>query len=79
FCFEDSREIFSETFSRALIEVDPKNIHQIEELANEKELLIVPIGTVGGNSFNLCDIKMDMEKLKDIYFNSFKKVIQKDL
>lgn len=79
FCFEDSREIFSETFSRALIEVDPKNMHQIEELANEKELLIVPIGTVGGNSFTLCDIEMDMEKLKDIYFNSFKKVIQKDL
>ena len=79
FCFEDSREIFSETFSRALVEIDPKNMHAIEELANEIGISAIPLGTIGGNRFTLCDIEMDLEKLKDIYFNSFKKEIERDL
>ncbi|BCD60393.1 MULTISPECIES: phosphoribosylformylglycinamidine synthase subunit PurL [unclassified Nitratiruptor] len=79
FCFEDSREIFSETFSRALVEIDPKNMHALEELANEIGIHAIPLGTIGGNRFQLCDIDMDMEKLKDIYFNTFKKEIERDL
>ncbi|WP_281950894.1 phosphoribosylformylglycinamidine synthase subunit PurL [Nitrosophilus kaiyonis] len=79
FCFEDSREIFSETFSRALVEIEPKNMHAIEELANEIGISAIPLGTIGGNKFTLCDIEMDIEKLKDIYFNTFKKEIERDL
>ncbi|BAF70007.1 phosphoribosylformylglycinamidine synthase subunit PurL [Nitratiruptor sp. SB155-2] len=79
FCFEDSREIFSETFSRALVEIDPKNMHALEELANEIGIHATPLGTVGGNRFQLCDIDMEMEKLKDIYFNTFKREIERDL
>ncbi|WP_200762142.1 phosphoribosylformylglycinamidine synthase subunit PurL [Nitrosophilus alvini] len=79
FCFEDSRLIFSETFSRALVEIDPKNMHALEELAAEIGIHAVPLGTIGGNRFTLCDIEMDMEKLKDIYFNTFKKEIERDL
>ncbi|NPA04160.1 MAG: phosphoribosylformylglycinamidine synthase II, partial [Epsilonproteobacteria bacterium] len=76
FCFEDSREIFSESFSRALVEIDPKKMHLVEEFANEIGILAIPLGTVGGNSFELCDIKMPLEKLKDIYFNTFAKEIE---
>ncbi|BCD62305.1 phosphoribosylformylglycinamidine synthase subunit PurL [Nitratiruptor sp. YY08-26] len=79
FCFEDSREIFSETFSRALVEIDPKNMHALEELANEIGIHAIPLGTIGGNRFQLCDIDIDMEKLKNIYFDTFKKEIEKDL
>jgi len=79
FCFEDSREIFSETFSRALVEIDPKDMHAIEELANEIGISAIPLGTIGGKKFTLCDIEMDLEKLKDIYFNTFKKEIERDL
>ncbi len=79
FCFEDSREFFSETFSRALVEIEPKNMHAIEELANEIGLSAIPLGTVGGKKFTLCDIEMDMERLKDIYFNTFAKEIERDL
>ncbi len=79
FCFEDSREIFSETFSRALVEIDPKNMHALEELANEIGIHATPLGTIGGDSFQLCDIHMPLDKLRDIYFNTFKKEIERDL
>jgi len=75
FCFEDSREIFSETFSRALVEIEPKNMYAIEEQANEIGLSAIQLGTIGGSKFTLCDIEMDMERLKDIYFNTFAKEI----
>ncbi len=79
FCFEDSREIFSESFSRALVEIDPKNMHALEELANEMGLPAIPLGTIGGPKFCLCEIEMDMERLQDIYFNTFKREIERDL
>ena len=79
FCFEDSREIFSETFSRALVEIEPKNMHALEELAKEIGVPVVPLGTIGGPKFCLCDIEMDIKRLQDIYFNTFKKEIEKDL
>ena len=79
FCFEDSREIFSETFSRALVEIDPKNMHALEELANEIGIHAIPLGTIGGPKFCLCEIEMDVSKLQDIYFNTFKKEIERDL
>ena len=79
FCFDDSRDIFSETFSRALVEIDPKNMHALEELANEIGIYATPLGTIGGPKFCLCDVEMDMERLKDIYFNTFKRAIERDL
>ena len=79
FCFDDSRDIFSETFSRALVEIDPKNMHALEELANEIGIHATPLGTIGGPKFCLCDVEMDMDKLQDIYFNTFKRAIERDL
>ena len=76
FCFEDSREIFSETFSRALIEIEPKNMHLLEELANKIDIFIAPLGTVCGKRFTLRDIDMDIDRLKEIYYNIFKKKIE---
>lgn len=79
FCFDDSRDIFSETFSRALVEIDPKDMHALEELANEIGIHATPLGTIGGPKFCLCEIEMDMERLQDIYFNTFKRAIERDL
>ncbi len=79
FCFEDSREIFSETFSRALVEIDPKNMHALEELASEIGIHATPLGTIGGERFQLCEIDMPMERLKEIYFDTFAKQIERDL
>ena len=58
------------------VEVDPKNMHLLEELANEIDIFIAPLGTVGGKRFTLCDIDIDIDKLKEIYYNGFKKEIE---
>ncbi len=79
FCFDDSRDIFSETFSRALVEIDPKDMHALEELANEIGIHATPLGTIGGPKFCLCEIEMDIKRLQDIYFNTFKRAIERDL
>jgi len=79
FCFEDNREIFSESFSRALVEIAPQDMHALEELAGEIGIEIVPLGSVGGRNFSLCDIEMDLQELREIYFTTFKREIERDL
>jgi len=79
FCFEDSREIFSESFSRALVEIAPQKMHDLEELAQEIGIPVVPLGTVGGREFRLCDISMPLEQLRSIYYTRFQEVIERDL
>ena len=77
---EDKRAIFSETQSRAILEVNSKeNLETVIDMARELGLKVDIIGKVGGNIFKLNDIDMDLKKLKDIYFNSFKKVIEQDV
>ncbi len=77
---EDSRAIFSETQSRAILEVNSKeNLEIVVNMAKELGLKVDIIGKVGGDIFKLNDIKMNLDRLKDIYFNSFKKVIEQDV
>ncbi len=75
----DERELFSESFSRAVIEVAPENAEAFEAMASELGLKCISIGVVGGEFFMLNDIAMPMEKLKEIYFGTFKKVIERDI
>ncbi len=73
----DERDIFAESMSRAIIEVKPENCEAFEamlgDLASEK------IGTVGGEFIKCNDIFMSIEQLKDNYFNTFRRVIERDL
>jgi len=75
---EDKRDIFSETFSRAIIEVKPENQVAFEELAT-KYLPFELIGTVGGDEIKINDVAMNMADLKSNYFETFKKVVEQDL
>ncbi len=77
--FEDSRWIFDETPSRAIVEVEPKNLQEVAKLAMDLGLKVTKIGTVGGNEVKLNDVKIDLVNLKKVYFNSFKRVIEQDL
>ena len=43
------------------------------------DLACEKIGTVGGDSIKVNDISMSMEGLQDNYFNTFKKVIERDI
>jgi len=73
----DAKDIFSESFSRAIIEVNDANA--FEAKAKQKGLYAVKIGTTGGDKVAINDVTISLEKLQDIYFNTFKKVIEQDL
>jgi phosphoribosylformylglycinamidine synthase len=48
-------------------------------MAMDLGLKIQPIGKVGGDVLKVNDVTIHLPRLKDIYFNSFKKVIEQDL
>jgi len=75
---EDERDIFAESMSRAIIEVKPENCEAFEAMLDES-MAVEKIGTVGGDSIKINDVVMSMDELKDNYFNTFKRVIERDL
>ena len=74
---EDERDIFAESMSRAIIEVKPENCADFEEMLGD--LSCEQIGTVGGEAIKINDVSMSLKKLNDNYFNTFKRVIERDL
>ena len=74
----DQRDIFSESFSRAIVEVAPENKEAFESFA-AKYLPFEFIGRVGGTTCTINDVSMELEQLKNIYFNHFQEVIEQDL
>lgn len=75
----ESRDIFSESLSRAIVEVKPENCSKFEELANLKDINISKIGLVQGNKISINDIYKELDEASDVYFNKFKRVIEQDL
>ncbi|WP_294961016.1 phosphoribosylformylglycinamidine synthase subunit PurL [Sulfurimonas sp.] len=75
---EDERDIFAESMSRAIIEVRPENQEAFEAMLDES-MACEKIGTIGGDIIKVNDVTMSMDELKDNYFNTFKKVIERDL
>jgi phosphoribosylformylglycinamidine synthase subunit PurL len=73
----DSRDIFAESMSRAIIEVAPENCAAFEAMAGS--MACQKIGTVGGDAFALNEVKMDLSKMQNIYYTTFKNVIEGDL
>ncbi len=74
----DSRDIFAESMSRAIIEVKAQNCEAFEEML-EESMSVEKIGTVGGDLVKINDISISMDDLKESYFNTFKGVIEKDI
>ncbi len=75
----DSKDIFCESLSRAVVEVKEENIEAFTKLAASKGISCTKIGTVGGDTISINDVTISLENAKDIYFNKFKKVIEQDL
>ena len=69
---EDKRAIFDESQSRAILEVNSKeNLEAVINMAKELDLKVDIIGKIGGDLFKLNDIKMEINQLQSIYFNTF--------
>jgi len=75
---KDKRDIFSETFSRAIVEVKPQNKEAFEAFAKEY-LPFELIGKVGGDKIVINDVSMSLEDLSKNYFETFKEVVEQDL
>jgi phosphoribosylformylglycinamidine synthase len=75
----DGINLFDETQSRAIVTTSPEKVAEVLKLAKEIDIEVKEIGKVGGDKVKIDDIEMDLEKLKDIYFNRFKEVIEQDL
>jgi phosphoribosylformylglycinamidine synthase len=75
----NSRDIFDESQSRALVEVAPSDVDSVISMARELGLPISKIGQVGGDIIKINDIQMPLDRVKDIYFGRFTEVIEQDL
>ncbi|MEA3491123.1 MAG: phosphoribosylformylglycinamidine synthase subunit PurL [Campylobacterota bacterium] len=76
---EESRYIFDESQSRALLEVEPANVEAVAKMAIDLGLRIEDIGQVGGDTVKVNAVEMPLEKLKKIYFGKFTQVIEQDI
>ncbi|MEA1916842.1 MAG: phosphoribosylformylglycinamidine synthase subunit PurL [Campylobacterota bacterium] len=74
---KDGRDIFAEGSSLAVVEIKSENVEEFTKMLDG--LNSVKIGTVGGSNFTLNDVSVSMDKLEDIYFNTFKRVIEQDI
>ena len=75
----DSKNIFDESQSRALVEVTDANLDALLAMASKLGLSAEVIGKVGGDKVRVNDVELSMEKVKDIYFNTFARIIEQDL
>ncbi len=77
---DDKRNIFDESQSRAILEVGSKeNLEALIEMAHDLGLKTDIIGKVGGDVIKINDIEIELENLREIYFNSFKRVVEQDI
>ena len=74
--FDDSRFVFDESFSRAV--VGAKDAIKFEELAKKYGVEFIKIGLSGGDEFILNDIKMSLKELQNSYFSEFATVIKSE-
>lgn len=73
----DAKEIFAESFSRAIVEVNDEA--SFEAMAKTIGLNVVKIGTVGGTNFTCNDVSKSVEAICERYFNRFAEVIEQDI
>jgi phosphoribosylformylglycinamidine synthase len=74
--FDDSRLVFDESFSRAVVGV--KDTIKFEEPAKKYGVEFIKIGLSGGDEFILNDIKMSLKELQNSYFSEFATVIKSE-
>ena len=76
---EESRNIFDETQSRALVEVSQENIETFAKMAMDLGIKVENIAKVGGDKVKVNDVELPLEKVKEIYFTTFARTIEQDL
>jgi phosphoribosylformylglycinamidine synthase len=73
---ENDIDIFSESLSRAIVEVEPKNIKAFDELTHKIGINYMCVGKTGGDIIKVNAVYKNLSKVKDIYFNKFQQIIE---
>jgi phosphoribosylformylglycinamidine synthase len=76
---EKSRDIFDESQSRAILEVASADLEAVVRMATELGVKVTHIGKVGGDKVRVNNVELSMDRVKDIYFNTFANTIEQDL
>ncbi len=76
---DDEREIFAESFSCAVVEVERDKKEEFEKLAKEFDINAKFLGEITKDGFVFNNIEKDIDKLKNIYFDTFKELIEQDI
>ncbi|QOR62674.1 phosphoribosylformylglycinamidine synthase subunit PurL [Sulfurovum sp. ST-21] len=76
---ENSRDIFDESQTRALLEVSDANLDALLAMASELGLKSEVIGKIGGEKVSVNGVGLPLEEVKDLYFNTFARTIEQDL
>ncbi|QKF65068.1 phosphoribosylformylglycinamidine synthase subunit PurL [Campylobacter corcagiensis] len=71
---DDNRDIFDESFSRAIFGV--KDEVKFEQKVKNASLSYQKLGVTGGDKFSINEVSINLCELKDIYFNEFEKIIK---
>lgn len=73
---QNPEDIFAESLSRAFVEIKLENEKAFEELCETQGIYFEKIGRVGGDKIKVNEAQIDLNKAKDIYFNTFPKIMQ---
>ena len=76
---EQSRDIFDESQSRAIVELDKSHLEAFKAMADALGVPMDIIGKVGGDQVKINQVALPLAKVRDIYFNRFSEVIEQDL
>ena len=76
---DESKNIFDESQSRALVEVRDEDLDEVLAMASGLGLRAEVIGKTGGDEVKVNDIGLSLAKVKDIYFNTFARTIEQDI
>ncbi|MEA1879113.1 MAG: phosphoribosylformylglycinamidine synthase subunit PurL [Campylobacterota bacterium] len=75
----ESKNIFDESQSRALLEVSQENLEAVEAMAKALGLATQVVGSVGGELVKVNNVEMSLAKVQDIYFGTFARTIEQDI
>ena len=76
---ENEEDIFAESLSRALVEIKPENEKEFEKLCEKVGIKYEKAGSVGGDKISINNVNISLQKAKDIYFNTFPKIMKNEI
>ena len=76
---DETKDIFSETLSRGIVEVKPENVEAFEALTAKIGVDSIRLGLVGGEKIIINDIYKELSDTREVYYSKFRQVIEQDL